>query len=311
MCVQKEHHFNCIPLVVSTLAAFILLLDQASTNKCVGFSHREHSTSTPLLPPAPWNDAMLYTAGFSESLSVHHAQTGAGGSLDRGYALLTTELQGLLRRTQYPATCTGGRFLVSNGQGPSTGIGSLMQTSAMHLGLAFALNRTFLWGSDVLAEYIDTDTCGGDMNIECFVQAPSSCTLVDAYTNGADTLTVIGSDAQVRHFGLDIDYIPAEAMKLLSGAVGDGPQAVPVGPSSAKYLWRTQAASFLARLNDKTIDSLRILRLQGVNNNFDNVEGAGPGLNAPPLRFFFEARCYPNIIVSPKAWNCLYAYSAW
>ena len=98
---------------------------------------------------------------------------GAGSVHDRGYALLTAELQGLLRRTQYPASCSGGRFLVSLGQGANTGIGSLVHVGAMLLGLAFALNRTFLWGADVLAEYTDEDTCGGDMNIECFLQAPS------------------------------------------------------------------------------------------------------------------------------------------
>ena len=271
-------------LLITVLAVALLLLLSGEQNQEASLSlplfvrggpHGAEESSAPALATAAaadeaWSDSMLYSRNFASGLEKRHARAAAGVGADghgNGYAFATAGLQSLIRRAQFPASCSDGRFLVSHGNGRAggMGLGALLHVAAIHLGVAVSLGRTFVWHSDVLGQYADAETCHELRGIACFLRAPSSCTLEQALASGADTVHVeqIGAGAA---FGLNQDFVPPEALLLLS-TQGDTPDMATELESILTYMWRAQCTSFLMLLNDKTIADLRVLRLLSMGLN--------------------------------------------
>jgi hypothetical protein len=212
---------------------------------------------------ALWSDAKLY----SPEGQAHDAWR----LLSREQiAPLTAEAQRLILTRQFPAAgCANARFLISHGNGPG-GIGSHLHVATLHLSYALDENRVFLWSESVGRDHSDGETCPGMLNLECFFQAPSSCTLDNALASGADTIEV-KEDASER-LGIAAFHVPAAMKALWEQSTRPAPHAMEL-----KYWWRAQGAAFLARFNNETIEALLALR----TNRSAIVASFGAGA-APP-----------------------------
>ena len=244
-----------------------------------------------------WSDSMLYSRSFASGLEGRHARAAAGLGAHghgRGYAFATAGLQSLIRRTQFPTSCPGARFLVSHGNGNAggMGLGALLHVAAIHLGIAVSLGRTFVWHSDVLGQYADAETCRELKGVNCFLRAPSSCTLEHALAAGADTVHVeqLGAGLQ---FGLNQEFVPPEALLLLS-TQGDTPDIPTEVESVLTYMWRAQCTSFLMLLNDRTLSDLRILRLLSMGG----TEGRAAAPEAAVVELLASMRIPPPLLQS-------------
>ena len=224
----------------------------------------------PAVSAPVWTDEQLYTSEGQRHDSWR--------LLPRSQiAPLTAEAQEVLIARQFPTGgCVGAKFLVSHGN-KGHGLGSILHVATSHLSAAIETGRIFVWNENAGDSYIDNDTCPGSVNLECFFRAPSSCTIKDARAPGADTVDFEVYNAAER-LGLSAYHVPAVMRNLWISGDRSTSRFVRPAPHAMelKYWWRAQAVSFLARLNDATIVSIRELRRNSSAVIMSSGAGAAP-----------------------------------
>lgn len=178
-------------------------------------------------------------------------------------APLTVKAQKLLYEWQHPPTCTGRKFMISNGNEAFAGLGSHVHISTAHVGLALEFGAIFLWSNEVGLPYTDPVTCAdSSQNIECFFDPPSNCTLEDATSEGAEVIVVSHGDAGLKLPGqLQFYHVPKPFQDLWE----DAGLAVVIGENTGqqdavKYWFRMQVAAYLARFSKKALAIMKDMR---------------------------------------------------
>jgi hypothetical protein len=208
----------------------------------------------------PSTEQLLYDAAFHQHLTpllLPAAQLAPG----------THAAQRLLHAHQHPATCgPPTKFAVSFGNDRAAGLGSNVHTATQHLAVAMELGRVFVWHQDALAMYASggaEDDCppGTSGSAECFLLAPSSCTLADARAPGADTIDLRFGLAG-KPFGMHWTHVPRAMLALWRGErLAVVVDAETQQPEQLKYWFRAQATAFLLRFNAHALAEMRRLRL--------------------------------------------------
>jgi hypothetical protein len=178
-------------------------------------------------------------------------------------APLTVKAQKLLYDWQHPPTCSGRKFMISNGNEAFAGLGSHVHISTAHVGLALEFGAIFLWSNDVGHPYTDPVTCADSrQNIECFFDPPSNCTVEDATSEGAEVIVVSHGDAGLKLPGqLQFYHVPKPFQDLWE----DAGLAVVIGENTGqqdavKYWFRMQVAAYLSRFSRKALAMMKDMR---------------------------------------------------
>ena len=175
---------------------------------------------------------------------------------------LTHQAQRMLIAHQFPTTCAGKKYFVSSGNEELAGLGSHIHIATVHMSIAFEQDRIFLWEPWAGYIYTDPETCGsaggigsGGGGFDCFLRAPSNCTVEDAERPGVDTIR-FGTGGIGVQWGIYPHHVPRPFMLLWlqTGQLG--------GKQEMKYWWRGQVAAYLTRFNPRALEYLRALRLK-------------------------------------------------
>lgn len=180
-------------------------------------------------------------------------------------APLTAKAQRFFFEWQHPSICKNNKFLVSQGDLSSAGIGSNLFVAAHHLSIAIELGYIFLWRWDVAEIYTDPINCLSTPGIECFVDSPSNCTLRDAFNDGVgfkpSTLQVRFANAGQALGIPNFHFVPKAFQRMWAEA------GLPEGESSSSgskdpraYWFKTQAVAYLLKFNKATSDYLHFNR---------------------------------------------------
>ena len=207
-----------------------------------------------------------------DALSVRHATA---------LAPLTARAQRYLYDWQHPRSCAGRKFLVSEGNPEGGGLGSNLFVATHHLAMALDMGAIFLWRWNAADDFVDPVNCAATPGIECFVDAPSNCSLRDAMSVGegfrAGTVEVkFGNAGQALGFP-NFHHVPLAFQRMWAEAglpVEEGTAAG--GKDPRAYWYKAQVVAYLARFNRATVDALRALRSN--SSNFRAV--TGPGVDA-------------------------------
>ncbi|KAI9021058.1 hypothetical protein DFJ74DRAFT_671656 [Hyaloraphidium curvatum] len=189
-----------------------------------------------------------------------------------GLAPLTHEIQSLILRHQYrPASeCAAAKFM-SNGW--FSGMGHEWHVGGQYLALAMELGRIFLWDSKSGVHYARGPHCeGAPRSWLCYFRPETNCS---AWANEGNTIPAANITKTERMVVEGRDFVSTEVADLVRR---ERPE---ITVPELKYLWRAQSVAFLIRLNDKTVDAVRRLRMEP---NMTAVAGSpGPPESVFPL----------------------------
>jgi hypothetical protein len=202
-----------------------------------------------------------------ESFSALHATA---------LAPLTVKAQRLLYEWQHPASCAGARFLVSEGNPEGGGLGSHFFVATHHFAMALDMGMVFLWRWNAADDFVDLENCAHAPGIECFVDAPSNCTLQDAFVREEgfkpDTVEVRGGNAGEALGYPDFHYVPLAFQRLWAEAGLPEEEGTETGAKNPRAYWyKTQVVAYLARFNRVTVEALRTQR--SLSSNFQTASG--------------------------------------
>lgn len=233
----NESQFRLVLLVIIT--SFLLFLPSSHQKMVACRQQRSLNVGTLWI-----NESMLYTS-FGQAHDAWEL-------LPRNsLAPFTAETQKILFSNQFPLNCSAARFFISHGH-VGNGLGAQLHIATFHLGVALEENRVFLWSEAAGDVFTDTETCPSSSNFECFFRTPTSCSLHDARALGANTIE-FSSLNEIS--GYSSNHVPSILRKLWL----EGSRPV-LQNRELKFWWRAQSVSFLARLNDRTTEAVRVLR---------------------------------------------------
>jgi hypothetical protein len=205
-----------------------------------------------------------------ESLSSFHATA---------LAPLTAKAQRFLYDWQHPSNCTGRNYIVSEGNPEGGGLGSNLFVATHHFAIALDKGAIFLWRWNAAEDFIDRENCANTPGIECFVEAPSNCTLHDAFDEGIGYRPGVvevrmGNAGQEIGFP-DFHYVPRVFQQMWAEAGLPVEEGTPAGDKDPRAYWyKTQVVAYLARFNRVTVEALRVQR--AIASNF--MAASGPAV---------------------------------
>ena len=181
--------------------------------------------------------------------SAGHAFLAANDLPVEGLAPWTREAQAFLVAHQFPSPdrCASAQFLRADHY--HSGLGSQIHVAGWQLGHAIAQNRIFFWSDTAGNPYAQEAVCGAVRNWECYFQRPTNCSTSTLSNPGN---TVGGQDPG--EWSADKNFVPPVLRDKLLG------MAPHMTFDEVKYWWRAQSSAFIMRMNDRTVEALRILR---------------------------------------------------
>lgn len=176
------------------------------------------------------------------------SRTAADSLPAAGLAPLTAWAQRQLYDHQFrsAAACANATFWLTTPY-PLAGIGSVIHSATFEIAAAIEAGHILLWHPNSASSFTSPSICGEVRSWDCFFQPLSNCS---AWSTTLNT------------FGFSFPSGP-NPTALVPRTFRDALRkyAPTLNSHAVKYWWRAQAAGFAARLNNRTIDILRDLRM--------------------------------------------------
>mmetsp|Transcript_20255 Transcript_20255/g.61032 ORF Transcript_20255/g.61032 Transcript_20255/m.61032 type:complete len:429 (-) Transcript_20255:963-2249(-) len=172
----------------------------------------------------------------------------------------TAQAQQIIYQHQHPADCENARFLVHKSQG--SGIGSLLHQMGVALAGALDLGRVLIFDKPDPNVYLSDQYCEGARSWdECYFFPISNCSAKVTIPDWMPMNNYSDPSLADQKFTFDETgltnpqyVVPRAFNQLLDGS------NVPV---ARRYYWyRSQAAAYVVRLNDRTVAKLQEIRAE-------------------------------------------------